>query len=168
MKTLQETFNELLIHMRALGGKQAHDGTQCLYRTENGEAGCPVGHLIPTSSYNSSLEGLPSIASQIQSILYEEGYDPLFCYIFQLIHDKMSPDRWEECAYLLAKDLGLKYFAPEGYTIMEGIEALDSYDVVGIHGYVEEVWKERTLHWKILAKAQRQAAEKLGVTFVNV
>jgi hypothetical protein len=168
MKTLQETFNELLIHMRALGGNKANDGVQCVYKTSDGESGCPVGRLIPTAKYNSSLEGLPAIEDSIQSILYDEGYDPLFCYNFQLIHDIYIPERWEECAYTLAKDTNLKYFFPINYTPKDGFEILDSYDLIGKLRFTKEVWEERINAWKILATAQKQTAEKLGVKYSNV
>lgn len=135
MKSFQEAFDEILVHMRALGGKKVTDiNGNSLYKTKDKESGCPIGRLIPNHLYKEDFEGMSANQSSVSSALYAEGYDPDFCELFQIVHDKVSGHRWEDSMYIIARDLELQYHAPIGYQFIEGLEILDIPSLLGPKG----------------------------------
>jgi len=131
MNLLQDTFNELLIHLRALGGNKALQDGQPVYKTDDGESGCPVGRLLGVEVYNKELEGKSTNSGEVRAALITAGHDWIIPHFFQMVHDNVCPERWEDYVYILARDLGLEYFPPENYKFVEGIEVLDMESLVG-------------------------------------
>lgn len=169
---LQETFDELLIHLRALGGEKSM-GTVGgnlvpVYKTDDGEAGCPVGRLLSKEKYGAWLENQCCDSGPVRVILTEAGYNVALCRMFQVIHDGFKPERWEDCVSILAKTVGLKYIAPIGHVHVEGIDVLtnghpfmpyghlkDLIDDVAIEKYVDKM--ELDLH-EVASKAVELAS----------
>lgn len=124
MSKIQDTFMELLSHMRVLPqaiqgmmiDTEAHSRTFLtgLYRSPDGEAGCPVGFLIPDSEYLPELEGMVCLSDPIFKILVKGGHNPALCTIVQRIHDLVPKAEWESAMKAVADTFGLSYSPPLG------------------------------------------------------
>jgi hypothetical protein len=113
--TRQETFNEVVGHMRTMGTPcKTLEGDNWVgkYYKSNGEPGCAVGVLIPPSKYKAEMENTPACKGLVEVVLKEEGHDPFLCYFLQMIHDCHPTEYWEANLKHLAMKLGLDYFPP--------------------------------------------------------
>lgn len=158
MKSFQETFDEILIHMRARGYQKATreaDGL-CVYRLDNGDKGCFIGALIRDEDYNHNMEATGCDGEMVGNALIKEGYDPTFCTIFQVIHDKFNESRWEEIMEIIARDLGLSYHRPEGFGPLGGYEIYDAPTLLAHRGSRSaEYWAQMFDTFKRQIEAQK-------------
>ena len=169
MKTLQETFNELLIHMRALNGPAVNDEGTCIYRFPNGEAGCPVGRMIPNHLYKEEMEENVATHDIIAAVLESEGHNVELCQLVQFIHDEKIKERWEDCMNVLAKAINLNYYIPLNHTPIEGLENItyqNMFDLPFRYRWPNVDINEVLLRLKIRATDEKRALKKLELVKV--
>lgn len=113
MKTLQETFDKVVKHLRQQGIKATNSLGICLYRTKDGLM-CGVGCLIEDEEYDPLMEGsLPSVVAEKSQLFKKDYGDHLeFLQILQSVHDDTAVDKWEERLQEIATEYGLSFPSP--------------------------------------------------------
>ena len=117
MPTKQETFDEVVAHLRRQGCKAENDDG-CAYRGDGGTK-CAAGCLIPDEEYRPDLEGCsvldPSMskASPPGEIVDRLGHDLVLVCDLQRAHDSLSVGSWEWRFQKIAEIHGLEYHPPE-------------------------------------------------------
>ena len=105
----QDTFNEVVTHMRAQGRKgEAIDG--CAYRAwlQGRKLKCAAGCLIPDHLYDKKIEGhsVHELKDFIQGDHFL-GHDRRLVSDLQCVHDDTDVDQWEQQFAMLAKQRSL-------------------------------------------------------------
>lgn len=117
MKTLQETFDEMVNHLRKQNSKSwlvdERDGA-CAYRSQDGKM-CAVGCLIKDEFYDPSLDLEENIVSnpKVRKALCNSGYctDGKFRKLMesmQFCHDTIAVKEWESNFRIIANDHNLE------------------------------------------------------------
>lgn len=126
MRSLQDVFDEVALHLLRQGQKSASEGI-CYYRGPDGLK-CAAGFLIPDELYHESFEGnnwssLARSSAAMLEDLEQKAWHSLQKYLFdeglnsqgmvaliaamQSIHDGGYPLEWPERLRILAMDLEL-------------------------------------------------------------
>lgn len=118
MKTLQETFDKMVDHLRKQNSKsflnEHVDGDVCAYRGQDGKM-CAVGCLIEDEFYDPSLEENTVSNPKVRNALHKSGYEINEKFLklmdsMQKCHDEKEVNDWESKFYSIAihHDLELK------------------------------------------------------------
>jgi hypothetical protein len=128
MRTIQETFDFVITHLRKQGKRATQGGgKECAYRGDDGTS-CAIGCLIPDNIYDPEIEGRGfcglCISNKVQALAdYLLAEHPgLFVYgtsgrtlgsALQLLHDEqLGEKKFEERVKEAAEDFTLEYKAP--------------------------------------------------------
>jgi hypothetical protein len=155
-KTLQETFDEAVVQFRAL--TEAMIPKQLMYKVA-GEDNCPVGRFIPAAKYVDKMEKRTCTDPIIASILLEEGYDPHFCRILQILHDSSPVCLWEHHLSNIANIIGFDFkpMTRLAYPLKE--EDLFNLLEGGQNSWQRYVWPEFIEDFKKQVKLERELAK---------
>lgn len=114
MKTEQEIFNIVSMHLLKQGEKSCYVcGAACVYLNDNGLK-CAIGCLIPKSAYKSSIEELDIydlfnlFPEVMEAAELDEGYTDLLNDL-QHTHDCHKADEWAGELFAVAIRFGLTY-----------------------------------------------------------
>lgn len=115
MKTLQETFDKIVDHLRKQNSKslmKAPRDDACAYRSQDGKM-CAVGCLIEDEFYDPSLEENIVSNPKVRKALCNSGYytDGEFLKLMvsmQECHDLNSVKQWESSFRTIANDHNLE------------------------------------------------------------
>lgn len=116
MRTKQEIFDAVVLHLRTQKDVSVMSGGVCAYRGNHGLK-CAIGILIPDEVYLSKMEGL-GIAYLIASDLLSPDLKEEFTHhqsllsSLQGVHDAGALFYWEKDFKEIATKFGLQYTAP--------------------------------------------------------
>jgi len=99
LKTLQEIFTRVAVHLLTQNERATDKMNNCVYRSSTGLT-CAVGCLVTPEAYNNDMEMLDCYASTTREVLAASGIptdkDTLsLLYDCQQIHDKSLPEAWQ-------------------------------------------------------------------------
>lgn len=115
MKTLQETFDKIVDHLRKQNSKSLMEAPRddtCAYRGKDGKM-CAVGCLIEDEFYDPSLEGNIVYDEKVKNALRNSGYyiDDKFIQLMdsmQKCHDGKDVKDWESSFISIANEYNLE------------------------------------------------------------
>ena len=115
MKTLQETFDKIVDHLRKQNSKslmEAPRDDSCAYRGQDGKM-CAVGCLIEDEFYDPSLEENIVSNPKVRNALRNSGYDIDGAFLklmvsMQECHDLKAVKDWESSFCIIANDHNLE------------------------------------------------------------
>lgn len=116
MRTKQEIFDAVVLHLRTQKDVSVMSGGICAYRGEHGLK-CAIGIFIPDEVYLPKMEGM-SISNLLASGLLPADLQDEFTHHHSLlsylqgVHDAETLPRWEKGFREIANQFGLQYTAP--------------------------------------------------------
>lgn len=101
MKSLQQTFDEVVKIAKTHKGPSVERETQmCKYRGDVGLK-CLIGELIPDDLYTADMEGKACDTGPICEVLEGLGYNTEFCMELQSVHDEAANATFKPSNYRL-------------------------------------------------------------------
>ncbi len=114
MKSTQEAFTKIVLHLRKQGAKSLDTGA-CVYRGENGRSGA-IGCIIADEHYTEAFEGATVKSVHRHGVIRaisKSGWDTsertleMLCEM-QTIHDSVDVHLWEGRFAQVAKEYNLE------------------------------------------------------------